>query len=116
LHTEYQTPANDFVVAYKPLLHAKLADLKQTLTGITIIEFDVYDLFQDVRNHKEKYGLANVTDAAFNDETDTIAADVDHYLFWDSTHPTRVGHAIVAESAYKQIVSALGLSAQQSQP
>jgi phospholipase/lecithinase/hemolysin len=73
------------------------SELRQTLSGITIIEFDVYAVFQDVRSDPGKYGLTNVTDAAFNDNTDTIAADVDHYLFWDGTHPTRVGHAIVGE-------------------
>jgi phospholipase/lecithinase/hemolysin len=103
-------------VDYNPLLQTKLSELRQTLSGITIIEFDVYAVFQDVRSDPGKYGLTNVTDAAFNDNTDTIAADVDHYLFWDGTHPTRVGHAIVGESAYKLIVSALGLAPGQSQP
>jgi phospholipase/lecithinase/hemolysin len=106
-NTKYQKPANDFVAAYNPLLHTKLADLRQSLSGITIIEFDVYTLFKDVLNTPKKYGLTNVTDAAFNDNKDTIAADVDHYLFWDGTHPTMAGHAIVAEGAYNSIHSAL---------
>jgi phospholipase/lecithinase/hemolysin len=116
LNTEYQKPANDFVINYNPLLHTKLSELKQTLSGITIIEFDVYALFQDVLNDPGKYGLTNVTDAAFDDNTDTIAPGVGHYLFWDGTHPTRVGHAIVGESAYQLIVSVLGLPPGQSQP
>jgi len=120
-NTKYQDPANDFVVAYNPLLHTKLAVLRQTKPGITILEFDVYTLFQDALNDPTKYGLTNGKDTAyiadiFYRHGGYLVDDVDKYLFWDGTHPTRVGHAIVGEGAYKVISSALGLSTEQPQP
>jgi phospholipase/lecithinase/hemolysin len=120
-NTKYQDPANDFVVAYNPLLQSKLAGLRQTQPGVTILEFDVYALFQDVLNDPAKYGLTNVRDTAYIADIlywhgGYLVDDVDKYLFWDGTHPTRVGHGIVGEGAYKVIANALGLSSVQPQP
>ena len=120
-NTKYQKPADDFVVAYNPMLHTKLAGLRQTLPGITILEFDVYTLFQDALNDPAKYGLTNAKDTAyiadiFYSHGGYLVDDVDKYLFWDGTHPTSVGHAIVGEGAYKVIASPLGLSSEQPQP
>ena len=70
---------------------------------------DVAGLISDAVADPAAFGLTNVTDSAapglepgwhrlfYN--TSQIAANQDEYLFWDSVHPTRVGHALLAEQA-----------------
>jgi phospholipase/lecithinase/hemolysin len=98
------------VAEYNPLLKSKLADLQKTLTGATIIWFDIYDLFKAVLTDPTAYKLVNVTEPAFTpDDSEhggSVVPNPDQYLFWDTTHPTRVGHRIVAGAAYKAIISA----------
>jgi phospholipase/lecithinase/hemolysin len=109
---KYQEEANDFVNAYNPLLKSKLTDLQQNLAGITIVWFDVHQLFIDVVGNPTGYGLVNVIDPAFtSDESShdgSVVANPDQYLFWDVTHPTRAGHKIVAKAAYAAIQMATG--------
>jgi phospholipase/lecithinase/hemolysin len=107
---KYRKEANDYVAEYNPLLKSKLTELQKTLTGATIIWFDVYDLFKAVLAGPTPYKLVNVTEPAFTpDDTKhggSVVPNPDQYLFWDTTHPTRVGHRIVATAAYKAIMSA----------
>jgi phospholipase/lecithinase/hemolysin len=41
----------------------------------------------------------NVTDACIDVFTGTVCEPASRYLFWDGIHPTRAGHAILAEEA-----------------
>ena len=107
---KYREEANAFVMKYNPLLEAKLDQL-QSLVGITIMRFDTHKLFTAVIANKSTYKLTNVPDAAFSPDYSTHGGSVgpnpDQYLFWDTTHPTRVGHEIVAESIYDVIQKTL---------
>lgn len=107
---KYRKEANDYVNKYNPLLKSKLTNLQKTLTGATIIWFDVYGLFTAVLADPTAYKLVNVTEPAFtpNDSKHggVVVPNPDQYLFWDTTHPTRVGHRIVATAAYKAMMSA----------
>jgi phospholipase/lecithinase/hemolysin len=108
----YRDKANAFVNEYNPLLQAKLAQLQQSLPGITIVPFDVYMLFTNVINNPPP-PLTNVTDAAFTSDIEkshggSVVPNPDQYLFWDDTHPTRIGHGIVAEAVYDALQSKLG--------
>jgi outer membrane lipase/esterase len=108
---KYHQKANAFVMEYNPLLETKLNQLQQSLAGITIIQFDAYKLFTAVLANKSAYKLTNVIDAAFSPDDSTHGGSVvpnpDQYLFWDTTHPTMVGHEIVAESIYDMIQKTL---------
>jgi phospholipase/lecithinase/hemolysin len=101
--TKDEAKANDFVNTYNPLLQNRLALLRTQLTGITIIAFDAYRVFKAVLMNPEAYKLTNVTDAAFTPNKDrsqhygSVVKNPDQYLFWDQTHPTRTGHAIIAQ-------------------
>jgi thermolabile hemolysin len=124
--TKYQDKANDFVTTYNPLLQTRLALLRSKLTGITIIAFDAYQAFKAVLMNPKAYKLTNVTDSAFtpNDKSSqhygSVVANPDQYLFWDETHPTRMGHAILAqileEGVAATFVPQLGLGNQPSSP
>jgi phospholipase/lecithinase/hemolysin len=103
LHNKtYHDKANAFVSAYNPLLQTRLALLRQQLSGIQIVPFDIYRLFKAVLMDPKPYHLTNVTDPAFTPNDDpfenygSVVANPDEYLFWDTTHPTRRGHAIIA--------------------
>lgn len=101
--TKYQDKANDLVNTYNPLLQTRLSLLKSQLTGITIVAFDAYSAFKTVLMNPKAFKLTNVTNTAFipNDSISehygSIVASPDQYLFWDDTHPTRVGHAIITQ-------------------
>ena len=88
---------------YNPLLQTRLSQLKSQLTGITIVAFDAYQTFKAVLMNPQDYNLTNVTDTAFVPNPNPFknygseVANPDQYMFWDDTHPTRVGHAIIAK-------------------
>jgi len=112
-HPEYRDEANDFVNEYNPLLQTKLAQLQGSLAGITIVLFDVHMLFNQVLGDPNHYNLMNVKEAAFTSgilepHGGSVVPNPDQYLFWDDTHPTRIGHGIVAEAVYDALQSKLG--------
>jgi phospholipase/lecithinase/hemolysin len=78
--------------AYSNLFNAGLA---ATLpAGATY--FDTAGLFAAIVANPAAYGLTNVTDPCFNELAQTLCADPEHYLFWDSFHPTTAADAIAA--------------------
>ena len=101
--TKYEAKANGLVNAYNPLLQTRLSLLRSQLTGITIVAFDAHQVFKAVLMDPKTYKLTNVTNTAFIPNHDpsesygSVVANPDAYLFWDDTHPTRVGHAIIAQ-------------------
>ena len=113
LHTKYEDPANAFVAQYNPLLQAELAKLQGELAGVTIIPFDAYKKFEEVLAHPETYNLTNTTDSAYVSDSSHahdgyVVSNPEQYLFWDDTHPTITGQAIIGREAYKAIQTALG--------
>ena len=103
---KWKMEADQFVGEYNPLLQAELAELSQKLSGITIVQFKVHKLFEEVVQNYTHYGFTNVTQPAFNDGT--VVSNPDQYLFWDVTHPTWVGHGIVGKNEYDTLQAALG--------
>lgn len=113
LNTQYEAPADAFVAQYNPLLKAELAKLQGELAGVTIIPFDVHSLFVDVLKNPKNYGLTNTTDSAYVSNSSCpnggyVVNNPEQYLFWDGTHPTIAGHAIVGREASKAIRAVLG--------
>jgi outer membrane lipase/esterase len=114
LGTKNEAKANGFVNTYNPLLQTRLKLLQTQLTGITIIAFDAYKAFKGVLTNPKAYKLTNVTDPAFtpNDNSSenygSIVANPDQYLFWDNTHPTRRGHAIIAQILEEGVATTFG--------
>ena len=107
----YRAEANQFVNQYNPLLQSQLAQLQRSLHGIMIIPFDVFHLFKRVLANPSAYNLTNVTNAAFTSDILSphggyVVNNPDQYLFWDGTHPTRVGHELIGEAAYSAVLAA----------
>lgn len=90
---------NQLTLAFDSLLNTELGQLRQSL-GITIYEPDINGFFQNVLANPAPYGFTNVT----TDVLDDGATSAKGYLFWDSIHPTTVGHQEVADVAFASMV------------
>jgi phospholipase/lecithinase/hemolysin len=112
LNTSSEAPANAFVNSYNPVLEAELTSLETEFADIQIIRLDIYTLFSDILANPATYGFTNVTDQSYTKnsalpEKGSVVADPDDYLFWDGTHPTRIGHEIIGAAAYGAVTSAV---------
>jgi phospholipase/lecithinase/hemolysin len=113
-NTKYQAKANGLVNTYNALLQTRLSLLQSQLTGITIIAFDAHQVFKTVLMNPKAYNLTNVTVPAFtsndylSEHYGSVVANPDQYLFWDDTHPTRMGHAIIAQVLDDAVAATFG--------
>lgn len=71
---------------------------------LTILQLNVFGLFEEIAASRSSFGLANIT--AMSQGNPRV--NPDSYLFWDGLHPTTRGHNILAATA-------LGLIAQHQQ-
>lgn len=72
--------------------------------GVEIATFDVFgtvdSVIQDVINNGEAFGFTNATYACIEPNQAPFRCDTpDQYLFWDGIHPTKAGHAFLAQTA-----------------
>jgi len=104
--------ASQLTDQFNSSLSEKLDELDADVdVAIKIIPFDVFNLFEDIVANKNNYNLDNVSEACyvkdeFNVELtgDEIICDTpNRFLFWDSIHPTTVGHSILAEQLLQTI-------------
>jgi outer membrane lipase/esterase len=82
---------------------AQLVGYIESTFGVDLIELDAFGVTDDIVASPKSFDLKNVSAPAFDGFT--IAKRPDDYLFWDSIHPTRVGHNVIAGRA----VAALGM-------
>jgi len=78
-------------------------------TGLAVYDAPVFSALQTVVSDPARFGFANVTSPCLSGNyasPGSECADPDHYLFWDSEHPTAAGHALTAEVAYAALTGA----------
>ena len=63
------------------------------------VHFHRVDTFRLITEIPSTHPGMNVTDACIDVFTGTVCEPASRYLFWDGIHPTRAGHAILAEEA-----------------
>ena len=63
------------------------------------VHFHRVDTFRLITEIPFTHPGMNVTDACIDVFTGTVCEPASRYLFWDGIHPTRAGHAILAEEA-----------------
>jgi phospholipase/lecithinase/hemolysin len=85
------------------LLNAGLAQALAQLSALPGIAFARLDAFQAliaINQNPSAFGLTNVTQACVTPNVPPFKCDQpDEYLFWDGIHPSRAGHAILAQLA-----------------
>jgi phospholipase/lecithinase/hemolysin len=89
----------DLTDEHNSLLNTTIDELRDTLTGGSLVEVDINTLFDDISTRPQEYGLTNVTDSYLDPITfaPTVGSNPDDYLFWDGSHPTETGHQIVED-------------------
>ena len=82
-------------------LEQTVNELSDSLTGANIVTLDLNSLFDDVLENPSDYDLTNVSDPYLDPVTlmPSVDANVDEYLFYDTVHPTVVGHDIINDFA-----------------
>jgi phospholipase/lecithinase/hemolysin len=84
-------------------LETTLGILRQ-LPGIAIAEFNVYatvdTVIAEVLNNEQPFGMTNANTACIEPSVAPFRCETpDQFLFWDGIHPTKAGHAILAQKA-----------------
>lgn len=89
---------------FNATLEGELAQLGAANPGLRIVFNDVNSAFGQILADPSAYGLTNLTDPAVV----AIAAggdpNPDHYLFWDTVHPTTKVHEYIAAAAFAAVV------------
>lgn len=76
-----------------------VGQLQAVLPG-NFFALDAYELLNAVVAHPDAFGLTTVTTACVTPNLPPFSCkDADGFLFWDGIHPTREGHAILAQEA-----------------
>lgn len=95
-----QAAALTLVTAFNNGLEAILGGLEQN-APVHIARFDVFGILNQVVADPAAVGLADAVDSCITPDTraGAFCAQPDKFLFWDGIHPTRAGHAILAQRA-----------------
>jgi phospholipase/lecithinase/hemolysin len=82
-------------------LAGALDGLEGLLPGIEILRLDVFVLLNEIVADPQAFGLTNATDSClrFWVVGGAFCTRPNAYLFWDGAHPTKRGHALLAEAA-----------------
>ena len=109
---QQQTMAND-VQIYNSKLQTEVNNLTSTL-GIDITLIDAWSIFKDIVANSHHVGITNTQDGAcissgsilplpICNSGDTVANNVDEYLFFDKAHPTATMHEVIGSFAIEII-------------
>ena len=98
---QYNTRTQSFNTA----LATMLSGVQTSNPALTVFQFDLAGLFNQVLANPTDFGLANVTNSAApglqpgasSYNTSQLAPNPNQYLFWDDLHPTTAVHAILGQ-------------------
>jgi phospholipase/lecithinase/hemolysin len=75
-----------------------LAQLSAGLPGTSFARLDAYQILSAIVADPAAFDLTNVTTACVTPNIAPFTCkDADEFLFWDGIHPTKAGHAILAQ-------------------
>jgi phospholipase/lecithinase/hemolysin len=99
------TDAQDAATYLSSIFNAELETMLSFIEGATYgqVRFHRVDTFTLISEVSSTHPGLNVTDACINVFAGTVCEPASRYLFWDGIHPTRVGHAILAEEAAREL-------------
>lgn len=101
---EAQQAATEVAFFFNQQLEGILSQIEDASAGqVRFYRLDTFTLLEQVStDHPE----LNVTDPCIDVFAGTVCKKSENYLFWDGIHPTRTGHALIAEEA----ATVLGIS------
>jgi len=99
-----QALAGQLTQIFDTNLNGVLTQLSANLPGTSFARLDAYALLNAIVDNPDAFDLENVTTACLRPTVRPfICHDVDEFLFWDGIHPTKAGHAILAQETAKAL-------------
>jgi phospholipase/lecithinase/hemolysin len=84
--------------AFNEGLALVLGQLSSGLLGTSFARLDAFRILNDIVSNPAAFSLTNVTTACVTPNIPPFTCKTaDEFLFWDGIHPTKAGHAILAE-------------------
>ena len=81
-----------------------LSQLSQNLPGARFVPLDAFQLLNAIVAEAAAFNLSNVTTPCLTPNVAPFACtDAGEFLFWDGIHPTKAGHAILADETAKLV-------------
>ncbi|KFB71292.1 MAG: Lipase 1 precursor [Candidatus Accumulibacter phosphatis] len=90
-------------MAYNAGLATTLGVLEQNLTGLEIIDFDIFSNLNEIIANAASYGFTDTTHRCYTGDDvnftggGTVCSNPDAYLWWDGIHPTTALHTILGQ-------------------
>lgn len=97
---------SELTAAFNAGLGAQL-DLLAAALDITLIQFFIDQLFEEILSDPAAFGLTNTTQQCVQNLANGLC-NPDEWLFWDGVHPTTRGHQIIAEQIVRAFVAEPG--------
>lgn len=114
-----------FAKKHNTALDESMAELKYSYPEVNWLYYDLNQMFTNVLDHPEEYGITNTTDTCLESSLDkndaksmlNIAVTVkpsspqntcERFLFFDLVHPTAYAHQVMADKA-KSFLDAAGM-------
>jgi phospholipase/lecithinase/hemolysin len=101
IHTPAEEFFTDLTDSFNLALGSALQGLALSRPDLDIIPFQTDDLFAEVRSNPGAFGFSNVEQRCLTSVFVAPCATPDSYLFWDGSHPTTAGHAMIGNRFYQ---------------
>lgn len=86
--------------AFNERLSDNLDTLRNSHPDRVIVSADIHNLFEEIFDHPEAFGLENLTETLQTN----ASLDPETTLWWDTVSPSEAGHASIAEVAFNAIL------------
>jgi phospholipase/lecithinase/hemolysin len=87
-----------FSFVFDAFLDQTIDQLDLGLPGLDIIKFDTFSVLDSLIANGAAFGFTNVTEPCFDAAAQTLCANPDQYIFWDSVHPTARAHQFLGNA------------------
>ena len=94
--------ATSLTQAFNAGLSQTVTQLSAALPSARFTALNVYQLQNAIVLNPAAFGFSTVTDACVTPNVPPFTCQhADQYLFWDGIHPTKAGHAALADEALR---------------
>ncbi|KAJ3209618.1 hypothetical protein HDU82_000443 [Entophlyctis luteolus] len=95
---------------YNNELRAGLKTISTNNPEVTININDFYGLlvYATSPEGQAASGYKDVSDACYNSTSGSVCAEPNTYIYWDTVHPTTIGHSYIAQYAYNTLFGLSG--------